>query len=347
MFGGLLGSQVGIDLGTTTTRVFVEGQGVVLSEPSVVAVDDKTGEMVAVGNTAKGIIGRTPSNIRAVRPLQGGVISDFEATQKMLSYFIRKAQPQRRIFLSPMVSPIAGPKVVICVPSGLTGVELKAVREMAVSAGTRRAFTVEEPLAAAIGAGLPVKESQGVMIVDIGGGTTEVAVISFNGIATKASIRIAGDDMNEAISTYIQKEHQIAIGAQSAEQLKIELGSASPLPEEESMEIRGRNLATGLPKRIIVMSEEVREAISVHVDAIVAVVRDTLDRTPPELASDIVDRGMVLAGGGAKLRLLDKRLRRETEVPVEVAEDPLMCVAIGSGRCLEEIENYRDALFSS
>jgi rod shape-determining protein MreB len=241
---------------------------------------------------------------------------------------------------------MVGPKIVVCVPSGVTGVELKAVRETVESAGTRQTFTVEEPLAAAIGAGLSVNGAHGCMVVDIGGGTTEVAVISFGGIATKASIRIAGDDMDEAIVTYVQKAHKIAIGTQTAEQLKIELGSAFPLPQEESAEIRGRDLATGLPKKTVVTSEEVREAIAVHVDAIVTAVRDTLDRTPPELASDIVDRGMMLAGGGAMLRLLDERLRRETGVPVQVADDPLMCVAIGSGRCLEELEHYRNVLSS-
>lgn len=339
--------SVGVDLGTTSTSVYVEGQGIVLSEPSLVAMNRKTAEVVAVGNAAKSTIGRTPGNIVSIRPLKGGVVIDFEATEKMLSYFIRKAQPRHKVFRSSMLGPIVGPKVVACVPSGVTDVELKAVRETVEAAGARQAYTVEEPMAAAIGAGLPVNQARGCMIVDIGGGTTEVAVLSFGGIATKASIRIAGDDMDEAISTYIQKEHKMAIGAQTAEQLKIALGSAFPLPEEESAEIRGRDLATGLPRKTVVRSDEVREAISVHVDAIVAAVRDTLDRTPPELASDVMDRGMILAGGGAMLPLLDKRLRRETEVPVQVADDPLMCVAIGSGRCLEEFENYRHLISSS
>jgi rod shape-determining protein MreB len=341
MLGGLFGRDVAIDLGTANTLVFVKGQGIVLSEPSVVAIDSKTDRVVAVGSAAKRMLGRTPGNIVALRPLKDGVIADFEVTEKMLSYFIHKVQPQRA-FRS-----IIGPRVVVCVPSGVTGVELRAVKEATESAGARQAFIIEEPLAAAIGAGLPVNEPQGSMIIDIGGGTSEVAVISLGGIVTKSSIRIAGDDIDEAIATYIQKEYKLAVGTQTAEQLKIELGSAFPLAEEESAEIRGRDLVTGLPKTVVITSEEVREAISIPVEAIVAAVRDTLDRTPPELASDIMDRGMVLAGGGALLQLLDERLRRETGIPVHIAEDPLMCVAIGSGRSLEEIDLYRSALSSS
>jgi rod shape-determining protein MreB and related proteins len=313
MLGGLFGRDVAIDLGTANTLVFVKGQGIVLSEPSVVAIDSKTDKVVAVGSAAKRMLGRTPGNIVALRPLKDGVIADFEVTEKMLSYFIRKAQPRRMMFRS-----VIGPRVVVCVPSGVTGVELRAVKEATES-----------------------------MIVDIGGGTSEVAVISLGGIVTKSSIRIAGDDIDDAITTYIQKEYKLAIGTQTAEQLKIELGSAFKLEGEESAEIRGRDLVTGLPKTILITSDEVREAISVPVDAIVAAVRDTLDRTPPELASDIMDRGMILAGGGALLRLMDERLRRETQIPVHVAEESLMCVAIGSGRCLEEIEYYRSALSSS
>jgi rod shape-determining protein MreB and related proteins len=287
------------------------------------------------------MIGRTPANIVAMLPLRDGAIADFEITEKMLSYFIRKAQARQRL-----LNLLTKPRVVVCVPSGVTDVELRAVKEAARSAGARQAYTIEEPLAAAIGAGLPVNQAQGSMIVDIGGGTSEVAVISLGGMVTKSSIRIAGNDMDEAISSYIHKQRKISIGTQTAEQLKIELGSAFPLPEEESAEIRGRDLATGLPKTIIVTSEEVREAISVPVEAIVTTVRDTLERTPPELASDILDRGMVLVGGGALLRLLDERLRQETQIPVHVADEPLMCVALGSGRCLEEIQHYRSALSS-
>jgi rod shape-determining protein MreB and related proteins len=341
MFGRLFGEDIAIDLGTANTLVFVKGQGIVLSEPSVVAVDNKTDKVVAVGGAAKSMIGRTPANIVAMLPLRDGAIADFEITEKMLSYFIRKAQARQRL-----LNLLTKPRVVVCVPSGVTDVELRAVKEAARSAGARQAYTIEEPLAAAIGAGLPVNQAQGSMIVDIGGGTSEVAVISLGGMVTKSSIRIAGNDMDEAISSYIHKQRKISIGTQTAEQLKIELGSAFPLPEEESAEIRGRDLATGLPKTIIVTSEEVREAISVPVEAIVTTVRDTLERTPPELASDILDRGMVLVGGGALLRLLDERLRQETQIPVHVADEPLMCVALGSGRCLEEIQHYRSALSS-
>ena len=339
-------SNIGIDLGTTTTNVWVEEQGIVLSEPSILAIDENTDDVVAIGNAAKDTIGRTPGNVLAIRPLKDGVIVDFEVTKKLLSSFIGKVQPQHKVFRSPMLGPMVGPRVVVCVPSGVTGVELKAVRETVRSAGARQTFTIEEPLAAAIGAGLPVTGAHGCMVVDIGGGTTEVAVISFGGIAAEASIRIAGDAMDKAIEAYIRKAHELAIGTQTAEQLKIELGSALPLPKEESLEIRGRDLASGLPKSTVVTSEEVREAISVHVDAIVTAVRDTLDRTPPELASDIMERGMVLTGGVAMLRLLDERLRKETGVPVHVADEPLMCVALGSGRCLEEFERYRNTLSS-
>jgi rod shape-determining protein MreB len=342
MLGRLFGRDVAVDLGTANTLVFVKGEGIVLSEPSVVAIDNKTDKVVAVGGAAKRMLGRTPGNIVAMRPLKDGVIADFEVTEKMLSYFIRKAQPRQRLLQA-----LFGPRVVVCVPSGVTDIELRAVREAARPAGARQAYTIEEPLAAAIGAGLPVNEAQGSMIVDVGGGTTEVAVISLGGIVTKSSIRIAGDDMDQAISAYIQREYKVSVGTQTAERLKIELGSSFPLPEEKSAEIRGRDLVTGLPKTVVMTSEEVREAIHVAVEAIVAAVQNTLDRTPPELASDVIERGMVLVGGGALLRQLDERLRRETGVPVHVADDPLMCVAVGSGHCLEEIEQYRGALSSA
>ena len=260
----------------------------------------------------------------------------------MLAYFIRKVQPQRLVFRS-----LVGPRVVVCVPSGVTGVELRAVKEATEAAGARQAYTIEEPMAAAIGANLPVNEAQGSMVVDVGGGTSEVAVISLGSIVTKSSIRIAGDDIDDAISTYIQKEYKLAIGTQTAEQLKMELGSAFRLEEEESAEIRGRDLVTGLPKTVVITSEEVREAISLPIDAVLAAVRDTLERTPPELASDIMDRGMIVVGGGAYLRHLDERLRRETGIPVHVADDALNCVAIGSGRSLEEINSFRSALSSA
>ncbi len=337
----MFGRDVAIDLGTANTAVFVKGHGIVLSEPSVVAIDNKTDRVIAVGSAAKSMTGRTPDSLVALKPLKNGVIADFEATEKMLSYFIRRAQPRYRVFRS-----LIGPRVVVCVPSGITDVELRAVKEATRSAGARRAYTIEELLAAAIGAGLPVNEARGSMIVDIGGGTSEVAIISLGGIVTKSSIRIAGNDMDEAITSYIQKEYKLSVGAQLSERLKIELGSAFPLPKEEAAEIRGWDLVTGFRKAIVITSEEIREVIGVHVEAIVTAVRDTLDRTPPELVSDVMDRGMILAGGGALLRLLDERLRRETGIPVHITDDPLMCVAIGSGRFLEEIEHYRSALSS-
>src|SRR5919202_2287972 len=336
MFGRLFGKDVAIDLGTANTSVFVKERGIVLSEPSVVAIDNKTGKVVAAGSAAKRMLGRTPGNIVAMRPLKDGVIADFEITEQMLSYFIYRAQPQERILRF-----FASPRGVVCVPSGVTGVELRAVKEATRSAGARHAYTIEEPLAAAIGAGMPVNEAQGSMIVDIGGGTSEVGVISLGGIVTKSSIRIAGDDIDDAIASYIQKEYKVIIGAQTAEQLKIELGSAFRLAEEESAEIRGRDLVTGLPKTIVITSEEVREAISVPVEAIVTAGPGHLGPTPPQLASDIINWGMVLGGGGALLRHLDERLRRETSVPVHMAEKPMACVVIGSGHFLQEIDSYR------
>ncbi len=341
IFGRLFAPDIAIDLGTANTLVFVKGWGIVLSEPSVVAMNAKTEKVVAVGSAAKNMIGRTPAHIVATQPLKDGVIADFEVTEKMLSYFIRRVGPKRSLLRY-----LVRPRVVVCVPSGVTGVELRAVKEAAESAGARKAYTIEEPLAAAIGADLPVNEPEGSMVVDIGGGTTEVAVISLGGIVTKTSVRIAGNEMDNTIGTYVQKEYQMTIGTQTAEQLKIELGSAFRLEEEESAEIRGRDLVTGLPKTVVITSEEIREAISVPVNAIVEAVTDTLDRTPPELASDIINRGIVLAGGGALLRGLDERLRRETGVPVHVAEEALACVAVGSGRFLEEIGFYGGTLAS-
>ena len=340
-FSNLITPDVAIDLGTANTIVFVKDQGVVLSEPSVVAADNMRGTVVAVGSAAKDMIGRTPADIMVTQPLKSGVIADFEVTRQMLSYFIGQTRS-----VGGFHRYLLGPRVVVCVPSGVTGVELRAVKEAARSAGARRAYTIEEPLAAAIGAGLPVNEPRGSMIVDVGGGTTEVAVISMGAIVTKTSVRVAGNDMDAAISAYIQREHKLAIGTQTAEQLKIEIGSALPLPEETAAEIRGRDNVTRLPKTAVISSEEVREAISTPLNAIVAAVVDTLDHTPPELASDIMDVGMVLAGGGAFLRRLDELLREETGVPVHVAEEPLACVAKGSGRFLEETGLFRGILSS-
>jgi len=329
----LFANDIAVDLGTANTLVSLKGRGVVISEPSVVALDTKTQAVVAVGSAAKRMIGRTPATIVAVEPLKEGVIADFGVTEKMIAHFVRRSRRRRR---RPYWS-LFGPRVVVCVPSGATGVELRAVREAAESAGARRAYTIEEPLAAAIGAGLPVEEPDGSMVVDVGGGTTEVAVVSLGGIVTNTSVRIAGNEMDRAIASFVQREHKVTVGTQTAERLKIELGSAMPLEEEELAEVRGRDLLTGLPKTVVVTSEEIRQAISFPVEAIVGAAKDTLDRTPPELASDIFQRGMVLAGGGALLRNLDERLRRETGVPVHVAEDPLGCVAVGSGRYLEEL----------
>jgi rod shape-determining protein MreB and related proteins len=341
VFRRLFVPDVAIDLGTANTLVFVKGCGVVLAEPSVVAVDTKTDKVVAVGSAAKNMIGRTPAHIVASQPLKNGVIADFEVTEKMLTYFIRSAQTQRSLLRY-----LIRPRVAVCVPSGVTGVELRAVKEATESAGARKAYTIEEPLAAAIGADVPVSEVEGSMVVDVGGGTTEVAVISMGGIVTKTSVRVAGNDMDAAIVSHIQKHYQIAIGTQAAEQLKIELGSAFPMPEESAAQVRGRNIVTGLPKTVVITSDEIREAIAPTVGTIVEAVHNTLDPTPPELVSDIMDRGMILAGGGALLRHLDERLRKETGVPVHVAEDPLTCVARGSGRFLEAIDFYQDSIAS-
>jgi rod shape-determining protein MreB and related proteins len=342
IFRPLFVPDVAIDLGTANTLVFVKGYGIVLSEPSVVAVDTKTDEVVAVGSAAKHMIGRTPAHIVASQPLKNGVIADFEVTEKMLTYFIRSARIQR----SSLLRYLLRPRVAVCVPSGVTGVELRAVKEATESAGARKAYTIEEPLAAAIGADVPVSEVEGHMVVDVGGGTTEVAVISMGGIVTKTSVRVAGNDMDVAIVNHIHKHYQIAIGTQAAEQLKIELGSAFPMPDESAAQVRGRDIVTGMPKTVVITSEEIREAIAPAVGTIVEAVRNTLDPTPPQLVSDIMDRGMILAGGGALLRHLDERLRKETGVPVHVAEEPLTCVARGSGRFLEAIDFYQSSIAS-
>jgi rod shape-determining protein MreB len=333
----LLGRDMAVDLGTANTLVYVRGRGIILNEPSVVAVDVKDGRPLAVGTEAKRMIGRTPSNIQAIRPLKDGVIADFEVCEKMLRYFIHRVHQRR----------FAKPRMVICVPSGITGVEQRAVMEAAEYAGARKAWIVEEPMAAAIGAGLPVHEPTGNMIVDIGGGTTEVAVISLGGIVTSQSIRIGGDELDEAIVSYVKKEFSLALGERTAEEIKIALGSAYPLEEELRAEIRGRDLVTGLPKTILISTEQIREAIEEPVQAIVDAIKVTLDRTPPELAADIMDQGIVLAGGGALLHGLGARLESETAMPVLVARDPLSCVAIGSGQCLEEFDVLKRVLITS
>ena len=333
----LLGRDMAVDLGTANTLVYVRGCGIILNEPSVVAVDVKDGRPLAVGAEAKRMIGRTPSNIQAIRPLKDGVIADFEVCENMLRYFIHRVHQRR----------FAKPRMVICVPSGITGVEQRAVMEAAEYAGARKAWIVEEPMAAAIGAGLPVHEPTGNMIVDIGGGTTEVAVISLGGIVTSQSIRIGGDELDEAIVSYVKKEFSLALGERTAEEIKIALGSAYPLEDELRAEIRGRDLVTGLPKTILITTEQIREAIEEPVQAIVDAIKVTLDRTPPELAADIMDQGIVLAGGGALLHGLCARLETETGMPVVVARDPLSCVAIGSGQCLEEFDVLKRVLITS
>jgi len=320
-----------VDLGTANTLVYVKGRGIVLSEPSVVAIDQRTGAIHAVGIEAKRMLGRTPGNITAIRPLKDGVIADFDVTEQMLRHFIQKVHQNRW----------AHPRVVVCVPSGVTGVEKRAVEEATLSAGARQAYLIEEPMAAAIGAGLPVGEPTGNMIVDIGGGTTEVAVISLGGIVVAQSIRVGGDELDEAIVNYIKREMKLMIGTQTAEEVKLEIGSAFPMRDEMKAEVRGRDMISGLPKTVVLSSEQVREALGETVGQIVEAVKITLDRTPPELASDIMDRGIVLAGGGSLLNGLDDRLRMETEVPVHIAESPLTCVAVGSGRSLEELEVMR------
>ena len=325
---GLGGREMAVDLGTANTLVYVRGRGIVLSEPSVVAIDERSGEVHAVGVEAKRMLGRTPGTIKAIRPLKDGVIADFDVTEQMLRHFIQKVHHNR----------FAHPRVVVCVPSGVTGVEKRAVEEATYAAGAGKAYLIEEPMAAAIGAGLPVAEPTGNMIVDIGGGTTEVAVISLGGIVVSQSIRVGGDEMDEAIISHIKKEYKLLIGNQTAEELKLEIGSAWELAEEVQAEVRGRDLLSGLPKTVVLTSEEIRRALDEPVSQIIDAIKSTLDKTPPELAADIMDRGIVLAGGGALLAGLDERLRRETHMPVHLAESPLTCVAVGSGRSLEEFE---------
>src|SRR5213596_3588248 len=334
---GFGGRDMAVDLGTANTLVYVRGRGIVLSEPSVVAIDARSAEVHAVGIEAKRMLGRTPGTIQAIRPLKDGVIADFDVTEQMLRHFIQKVHQNRW----------AHPRVVVCVPSGVTGVEKRAVEEACLSAGARNAYLIEEPMAAAIGAGLPVSEPTGSMVLDIGGGTSEVAVISLGGIVVSESIRVGGDEMDDGIVNHCKHTHKLLIGQQTAEEVKLEIGSATPLSEELTTEIRGRDMVSGLPKTIILTSEEVRMAIEEPVSQIIGAVKETLDRTPPELASDIMDRGIMLAGGGALLQGLDSRLRDETQMPCHLAESPLTCVAVGSGRSLEEFEAIHRAAKNS
>ncbi len=335
LFFGRFSRDLGIDLGTATTLVFARGEGIILCEPSVVAINKDTNKVLAIGNEAKGMIGRTPGNIVAVRPMRDGVIADFEVTEMMLRHFINKAHNR---------SNFVRPRIVVGVPSGITGVEKRAVLDAAMHAGAREAYLVEEPMAAAIGANLPVSEAAGSMIVDIGGGTTEVTVRALGGIVVSKSIRVAGDEMDEAIIAHCRKNYNLLIGERTAEQIKIDIGSAYPLGEERTVEVRGRDLVTGLPKTLTLTSSEIRDALAEPVATVVDAVRMTLEKTPPELAADIMDRGIVMAGGGSLLRGLDKHLAQETDMSVYVVDDPISCVAYGTGRILEEIDTLRKVL---
>jgi rod shape-determining protein MreB and related proteins len=330
-----LGRDMAVDLGTANTLVYVRGRGIVLNEPSVVALNTSNGQIVAVGAGAKRMIGRTPGNIVAVRPLKDGVIADFDVTERMLRYFIQKVH--RRAHL-------AKPRVVVAVPSGITGVEQSAVKEAGRQAGARGVYIIEEPMAAAIGAGLPVDEPAGNMVVDIGGGTTEVAVISLGGVVASQSIRVAGDEMDQAIITFVKKEYLLMLGERTAEGIKMALGSAFPWAGEPRAEIRGRDLVSGLPKTVVISAEEIRRAIGEPVSLIVDTVKATLDKCPPELAGDVMDRGIALTGGGALLRGIDQRLREETGIPVYVADNPLDSVVLGTGKCVEDFETLRQVL---
>jgi rod shape-determining protein MreB len=334
-FFNLVSNDIGIDLGTANTLVFVRGQGIVLDEPSIVAIEVNSKKVLAVGAEAKEMVGRTPGEIMSIRPLKDGVIADFEITEKLLSNFIRRVVKHRYLMK---------PRVVISVPSGITEVEKRAVRDSAENAGAREVFLIQEPMAAAIGVGLNVHLPSGIMVIDIGGGTSEIAVISLDGIVNNVSIRIGGDEMDEAIMLYLKKNYNLLIGERTAEEIKIKIGSAFPLDEEESMEIKGRDLVAGIPKTMKLSSVQVREALSEPVDAIIQAVRQALEETPPELAADILDKGIVVTGGGALLKGMDKRLRKETDLAINIAEDPLTCVVRGTGKVLEEMSDYSKVL---
>lgn len=327
--------DIGIDLGTANTLVFMKGKGIIMREPSVVAVDTRHDAVRFVGTEAKEVIGRTPGSIVAVRPLKGGVIADFDITASMLQIFIKK------VFNN---SIFARPRVIICIPSGVTEVEKRAVKEAAFKAGARQVSIIEEPMAAAIGAGLPVAEATGSMIVDIGGGTSEVAVISLGGIVVSRSVRVGGDAFDASIIQYIKKKYSLLIGERTAEDIKIAIGSAYPYEGEDTMEIKGRNLIDGLPKNITITSEEIREALQDSLASVLEAIRVTLERTPPQLAADIIDHGITLSGGGALLRGLDSLISKETGMPVNVAENPLDCVAVGTGKVLEDIDRLKEVL---
>jgi len=333
-----LSNDIGIDLGTANTLVYVRNQGIVLNEPSVVAIEQSTGKVLAVGSAAKEMTGRTPGGIAAIRPLKDGVIADFEISEKLIANFIRRVVKHKYLMK---------PRVVISVPSGITEVEKRAVRDSAENAGAREVYLLQEPMAAAIGVGLPVEQPSGNMIIDVGGGTCEIAVIALNGIVNDISIRVAGDELNDAIIMYLRKNYNLLIGELTAEDIKIKIGSAFPLEKELSMEVRGRDLVAGIPKNLTLSSAQIREALSETVDIMVEAVRQALERTAPELASDILEKGIILTGGGALLRGLDKRLREETNLPVNVADDPLTCVVRGAGKVLENLAHYNKVLEKS
>ncbi|GKH48459.1 MULTISPECIES: rod shape-determining protein [Anaerotruncus] len=331
----MFSKDIGIDLGTANTLIFMKGKGIIMREPSVVAVDTRNDTVRYVGQDAKEVIGRTPGSIVAVRPLKDGVIADFDITASMLQIFIRKVCNN---------SVLARPRIIICIPSGVTEVERRAVREAAFKAGAKHVSIIEEPMAAAIGAGLPVAEATGSMVVDIGGGTSEVAVISLGGIVASRSVRVGGDELDNSIIQYIKRKYNLLIGERTAEDIKINIGSAFPLEEEATMDIKGRDLMDGLPKNIQITSEEIREALADPLSMVLDAIRTTLEKTPPELSADIIDHGITLTGGGALLRGLDQLIEKETGMPVHIAESPLDCVAMGTGRVLDDIDRLRDLL---
>ncbi len=337
-FHNLLSNDIGIDLGTANTLVYVRNQGIILNEPSVVAIEKASGKILAIGSAAKEMTGRTPGGIEAIRPLKDGVIADFEMSERLIADFIRRVVKHKYLMK---------PRVVISVPSGITEVEKRAVRDSAENAGAREVFLLQEPMAAAIGVGLKVDQPTGMMVIDIGGGTSEIAVIALNGIIHNTSIRVAGDEFSEAIINYLKKNYNLLIGELTAEDIKIKIGSAFPLEKELSMEVKGRDLVAGVPKNLKISSAQVREAMSETLDIVVEAVRQALEQTPPELASDILERGIVLTGGGALLRGFDKRLRQETNLPVNIAEDPLTCVCRGAGKVLEDFNKYAKVLEKS
>ncbi|MDD5428525.1 MAG: rod shape-determining protein [Candidatus Omnitrophica bacterium] len=334
---GLFSNDMGIDLGTATTLVYLKNQGIVLCEPSVVAVQAGTSSVLAVGEEAKRMLGRTPGNIVAIRPMKHGVITDFEISEAMLRYFIKKVNSAK---------PLVRPRIVIAIPSGITEVEKRAVKDSALHAGAREVFMIEEPMAAAIGVGLPIQEPSGNMIIDIGGGTTEMAVISLAGVVFSKSVRVGGDELDEAIINYLKKNYNLMIGERTAEEIKIKIGSVYPLEEELKMEVKGRDLVAGLPKMVTVTSEEIREAMSEPIAQILEAVRITLERTPPELSSDLIEKGIVLAGGGSLLRGIDKLISEETGLPAHLSEDPMTAVALGTGKVLTEIKYLKKVTVS-